>query len=34
LFPLVWTGSRLNRVEGAALLVAYAAYVAWLGGRA
>jgi cation:H+ antiporter len=34
LFPLIWTGSRLNRIEGAALLVAYAAYVAWLGGGA
>ena len=31
LFPLLWTGRRLNRIEGGALLAAYATYIAWLG---
>ena len=30
LWPLVQTGSRIDRREGAALLLAYFAYVAWL----
>jgi len=29
LFPLLWTGNRLNRFEGAILLLGYAAYLAW-----
>jgi len=29
LFPLLWTGSRLNRLEGVLLLVGYAGYLTW-----
>ncbi|MBA3315440.1 MAG: calcium/sodium antiporter [Planctomycetota bacterium] len=31
LFPLLWTGQRLNRLEGTLLLLAYAAYLGWRG---
>lgn len=30
LFPMIWTGRRLSRAEGAFLLVCYAAYMAFL----
>ncbi|HEX6986561.1 MAG TPA: calcium/sodium antiporter [Planctomycetaceae bacterium] len=34
LFPLLWTGARLSRLEGAALLAAYGGYLAWLASQA
>lgn len=33
LLPLAWTQQRLTRIEGAALLIAYTGYIAWLATR-